>query len=65
MKPIEGTFTNPTTVRLRTGQTITSVVDHSDYVGHACHLGWLAGGLYVSLDGGATWAASGLAFRAA
>ena len=56
---MRGTFINATVVRLTTGQLIVSVERHAN---DFC-TGWLAGILYVSHDGGATWASSDLVFR--
>lgn len=57
-----GTFITPTTVRLRSGHLITGVrCDAVD--GWPYYTGWLAGGLYVSPDGGQTWRPSDLVFR--
>jgi hypothetical protein len=57
-----GTFVTPTTVRLRSGHLITEVrCDAVD--GWPYYTGWLAGGLYISTDGGQTWRPSDLVFR--
>jgi hypothetical protein len=65
MKPTQGSFETPTTVRLRTGHLVTCIQDASSYVGHPFMTGWLSGVLYVSHDQGASWQASDIGFRTA
>jgi hypothetical protein len=65
MRPIEAVERSDTRVVLRTGHVIHSIQDASDYTKTPFMTGWLAGSLYVSRDGGATWAPSDLEFRSA
>lgn len=65
MRPIEGTFTDLSRVRLRTGQVIIDIHQDSRQGMEYFWLGWLSGSLYVSRDHGATWAPSDLEFRTA
>jgi hypothetical protein len=62
MSGTPGIFVNTTTVRLASGHLITEVrCDAVD--GRPYYTGWLAGGLYISIDGGATWRPSDVEFR--
>ena len=61
---INGTRRDETSFILSTGHIVHSIRDDSAFVGTPYLTGWVAGSLYVSRNGGATWKASDLRFGA-